>query len=158
MCIRTFTYSLPAPSDAQLLLLFLDCCLSSSTGCQTIGCNLQNCTFVPWLESLLGINCFLDPSPSGRRDTILAPLFQEGCTNQTTCRRGALALLGLHKAFVLAGPHLCCHPWGYNIELLLYLPVCSHCSKPFMGFPATLLALVCHPVSPKSLPIQKLKG
>lgn len=158
MCIRTFTYSFPAPSDAQLLLLFLDCCLSSSTGCQTIGCNLQNCTFVPWLESLLGINCFLDPSPSGRRDTILAPLFQEGCTNQTTCRRGALALLGLRKAFVLAGPHLCCHPWGYNIELLLYLPVCSHCSKPFMGFPATLLALVCHPVSPKSLPIQKLKG
>ena len=39
MCIGTFTHSFPAPSDAQLLLLFLGCCLSSSAGCQTIGCN-----------------------------------------------------------------------------------------------------------------------
>lgn len=103
--------------------------------------DLQNCTFVPRFESLLSINCFLNPSPSGRKGEILAPLFQAGCTNQITCRKGALALLVLDEAVVLAGPHLCVHSWGHNIEIFLYLLVNSHCSKPFMGFPATLLAL-----------------
>lgn len=120
--------------------------------------DLQNGTFVPCLESLLSINCFLNPSPSGRKGEILAPLCQAGCTNRITCRKGALALLVLDEAVALAGPCLCVHPWGHNIEIFLYLLVNSHCFKPFMGFPATLLALACPLGSLKSLLIQQPKG
>lgn len=101
------------PHLLSLIFIFPICLVS---GCQAVGCcrilkKLQDCTFDLWFESLLSISCLFNLTPSDERDEVLAPLFQSGCSNQITCRRGALALLILDGAAVLVGPQLYGHTW-----------------------------------------------